>query len=596
MRATLDPDAHRLSGDVTITYTNESPTPLRFLWLQLDQNAFADTSRSFRTTAGPPAGVTKGYDLSSVRVEQDGRTSDADYVVDDTRMQVRLARPVPADGGVVTLRIVYAFVVHGENTGRMGWRQTKNGPIYDMAQWFPRMHVYDDVRGWDTLPYLGSGEFYLDYGDIDYAVTVPWNYVVVGSGTLQNPDEVLTQRERDRLEQARQSDRTVTIIGADEVGDAATRPARSGTLTWRFTMHDTRDVAWAASPAFVWDAAKIDLPAGKTALAQSAYPVESAGPEAWGRSTEYTKASIEIFSRMLFPYPWENAVNVGGPVGGMEYPGLVFCSMRSRGKGLWGVTAHEFGHEWFPMIVGSDERRFAFMDEGFNTFIDIYASEQFNHGEFAPKRDGEYAPKGGNPAQEITPLLADPDAPPILSYADAVPEQYRHPVEYYKPALGLVLLREQIVGPERFDYAFREYVRRWAFKHPTPRDFFRTMDSAAGEDLGWFWTEWFAHNWAYDVAIDSVSYVDGDPSKGALITLTNRDRMAFPVTLAITEQGGAMRTVRVPVEAWQEGATWTEYVATTKPLTKVVADPEEALPDGDRANNLWSGAGADRDR
>jgi hypothetical protein len=356
-------------------------------------------------------------------------------------------------------------------------------------------------------------------------------------------------------------------------------------------MDNTRDVAFAASPAFVWDAARIDLPEGRRALAMSAYPVESAGEDAWSRSTEFTKGSIEIFSREWLPYPWPTAVNVGGPVGGMEYPGIVFCSMRASGEGLWGVTAHEFGHEWFPMIVGSDERTWAFMDEGFNTFVDIYASEAFNGGEFAPKRDGEYAPDGGNPAREIVPLLNDDVAPPILSYADAVPGQYRHPVEYYKPAFGLVLLRERILGPDRFDYAFRQYVRRWAYRHPTPRDFFRAMDDAAGEDLGWFWKEWFVETWSYDVAVTGVEYVDGDPSHGALVTLVNRDRMVLPVTIRGTTADGATVSAQVPAEAWQDGATFQAWLPSTERLSTVVADPDEALPDSDPANNRWSAAG-----
>ncbi len=586
VRATLEPESHTLTGEVTVTYTNESPDSLAFLWMQLDQNAFRPESRPVLATPAPPRNLTHGYVLSSVSVERGGATTQADYVVDDSRMQVRLARPLAPHGGVVKLHIAYSFEVH-QGGGRMGWTQTRNGPIYDMAQWFPRMAVYDDVRGWNTLPYLGSGEFYLDYGDIDYTVTVPWNYLVVGSGTLLNPQEALTATERERLERARESDATVMIVGPDEVARPATRPRSSGTVTWRFHMDHTRDVAFAASPAFIWDAARINLPAGKHALAMSAYPVESAGDSAWSRSTEFTKASIEIFSRDWYPYPWPVAINVGGPVGGMEYPGLVFCSMRSRGAGLWSVTAHEFGHEWFPMLVGSDERRYAFMDEGFNTFIDIYASDAFNGGEFAPKRDGEYAPKGGNPAQEIVPLLADSLAPPILTYADAVPGQYRHPVEYYKPAFGLVLLREQVIGHDRFDYALRRYIHRWAYKHPTPRDFFRTIEDAAGEDLGWFWKEWFAENWSYDVAVTMVQYVDQDPSKGTMVTLENRDRMVLPVTLRVTQRDGTTHTVQVPVEAWQDGPTFKAYVPTTGPVHTVVADPDQALPDGNLANNTW---------
>ena len=280
-------------------------------------------------------------------------------------------------------------------------------------------------------------------------------------------------------------------------------------------------------------------------------------------------------------------------MGGMEYPGIVFCSVRAKGKGLWGVTAHEFGHEWFPMVVGSNERRHAWMDEGMNTFIDIYASDAFNGGEYAPKRDGEYAPKGGNPAREIVPLLLDPDAPAIDSRADAVTGAYRHPVSYYKPALGLVLLREYILGPDRFDRAFRAYIRRWAYRHPRPADFFRTMDDVAGEDLGWFWKGWFLRDWRLDQAVEKVAYVDGDPAKGSLITIGNLGRLPMPVTLRVEQEGGAAGIVRLPVEIWETGGTYTFRYASTRPLTSVTLDPDQRLPDVRPGNDRWTASAAD---
>ncbi len=511
--ARLDEQAHAIAGHVVITYTNESPDSLRFLWLQLDQNLSRADARG--TVSFPPGGATNGYEIKSVRVRIDGRPVETSTVTTDTRMQVRLPAALPGRGGVATLDIDYGYEVTRGGRGRTGWDETESGqPIYDIAQWFPRMAVYDDIRGWNTLPYLGSGEFYLDYGDIDYTIDVPWNYVVMGPGTLQNPDETLTAQERTRLEQARGSDKTLPIIAPSEVGQAATRPARSGRTKWHYVMNNTRDVAWSASPAFVWDAARINLPAGKSALAMSVYPKEGVGDTLWSRSTEYTKYTIESFSRDWYPWPWPTAISVGGPVGGMEYPALVFDDYHWGGKDFMSVTVHEFGHSWYPMIVGSDERRWAFMDEGFNTFADILSQEAFNNGEFAPKRDGEYAPKGGNPADEIVPLLADTAAPNILMPADAVSGRYRHPVEYYKPAFGLTMLRQVILGPDRFDYAFREYTRRWAFRHPQPLDFFRSMNNAAGEDLGWFWKEWFANNWSYDLAVTGVQSVGDDPAQG----------------------------------------------------------------------------------
>jgi hypothetical protein len=454
-----------------------------------------------------------------------------------------------------------------------------------MAQWFPRMCVYDDTVGWDTLPFLGAGEFYLEYGDIDYEVTVPWNMIVAGSGELVNPNQVLTQTEINRLARARQSDQTIMIRDANEVNSPSSRPVHNGTLTWHFKMYNTRDVAFGASRAYMWDAAKVNLPGGKKALAMSVYPVESQGNDRWGRATEYLKKSMEYFSEKWFTYPWPVAVNEAGLAGGMEYPGIVFDGIDDKSKELYWVTAHEIGHNWFPMIVGSNERRYAFMDEGFNTFIDVYAADAFNNGEYAPKRDGEYAPGGGNPADEIIPTLLDPDAPTIMTAADAVPEKYRHPVEYFKPAFGLVLLREQILGHDRFDYAFRNYIHKWAFKHPQPDDFFRSMDNGGGEDLSWFWKGWFYNNLKLDLALVGAEYIHNDPKQGLKVTVANLDQMPMPFTVEVTLRDGEKKRVQVPVESWLQNRIVSFIVPTTTEAKKVVVDPDAALPDANRGNN-----------
>ena len=589
--ARLDDARHELTGKVTISYLNNSPDTLRYLWLQLDQNRHRADSRS--ALAAPPDQAephTDGFRISSASTTQHGKTTSASYSISDTRMRIDLPRPLAPHGDSVRVTMEYSFDV-GTDNGRAGRMESRNGTIYDIAQWYPRMAVYDDVRGWNTLPFMGNGEFYLDYGDYDYTVDVPASYIVVGSGVLRNPGDVLTPTEQKRLATARRSDTTIFIRSPEEVTDPTTRPGGEARLSWHFTMKNSRDVAWAASKAFVWDAAGAHTPSGRTVLAMSVYPVESVGRDAYTRSTEYTKATIEIFSKKLFEYPYEVAINVGGPVGGMEYPGIDFCSSRSRGKGLWSVTNHEVGHNWFPMIVGSNERRYAFMDEGFNTFIDIYATDEFNGGEFAPKRDGEYAPRGGNPAREIVPYLLSPESQPVLTRADAIPSEYLHPLEYYKASLGLVLLREQVLGPERFDKAFREYVHRWAYKHPTPQDFFRTMNDATGEDLGWFWKGWFAEKWTLDQGVTKVAYVDDDPSKGSLITLVNLDRMAMPTTVRVKESNGHTAMVKLPVEIWEQGGTFVLPYHSTSRVESVTVDPDEALPDVNAANNHWSAGG-----
>ncbi|MGH8227607.1 MAG: M1 family metallopeptidase [Steroidobacteraceae bacterium] len=598
IHAQLDPRTKTLRGRETITYTNNSPQALDGLWLQLDQNMYRRTSRSTYAVDMPRSmsralhvpeagGFTSGDRLDSVEVEQHGHLSRADYLVSDTRLQIRLRVPL-ASHASLRLQIAWHYTVPGPLGGRTGWASTRNGNIFDIAQWYPRMAVFDDLRGWNTLPYLAN-EFYLEYGDFDYFITVPADMIVVGSGELVNPRDVLTAQERARLAEARQSDRTVMIRSPAEVSDPASRPQHSGTLTWHFRMRHTRDVAFAASRAFVWDAARIDLPSGRHALAMSVYPVESAGAGAWGRATQYFKDAVQNFSRRWYPYPWPTAVNVAGPVSGMEYPGMGFDGMRARGKALFWISAHEIGHSWFPMIVGTNERRAAWMDEGFNTFMDVYESEDFDHGEYAPKRDPEYAPGGGNPVEEIEKVLRDPNAPPIVTRPDEISEKYRHPVTYFKAALGLVLLREQILGKARFDFAFRKFIRDWAYKHPSPSDFFRAMDSAGGEDLSWFWRGWFFHNWKLDLAVEKVAYTDGDPAKGATVTLANLDRLVMPATVEVDYADGSKRRLRVPVATWIQQRRAALSLPGGGPIAEVIVDPDQVIPDEDRGNDVLRG-------
>lgn len=584
IKAALDTTAKTLTATETISYTNNSPDTLPFLWLQMDQNTYRSDARSNHYTGQIALKHTGGYQLQSVEIMENGKTEKAAYIVNDTRMQIRLGKPLAA-GSKINILISYKYTIPGAFGGRTDYTDTKNGKIYEIAQWYPRMCVYDDSQGWDTLPFLGSGEFYLDYGDVDYAVTVPWDMIVAGSGELVNPNEVLTATQVSRLAQARNSDKTVMIRTADEVTQSSSRPVHKGTLTWHFKMQNTRDVAFGASSAYIWDAARVNLPEGRKSLAMSVYPVESAGNDAWGRATEYLKGSIEYFSQKWFVYPYPVAVNEAGIAGGMEYPGIVFDGITDKGKELFWVTAHEIGHNWFPMIVGSDERRYGWMDEGFNTFIDIYASDVFNHGEYAPKRDDEYAPKGGNPADEIIPIIDDPDAPVIMSTPDATPDKYRHPVTYFKPALGLVLLREQILGKDRFDYAFKNYIHQWAFKHPQPDDFFRSIEDGAGEDLAWFWRGWYLNNYRYDVAVTDAHYTMQDNKKYLKITIANKEPMAFPVTIKIVfKDGGVLRT-QIPVETWIQNKIQTYTVPSNREVSEVILDPDSALPDVNRSNN-----------
>ena len=619
MHAAIDTAAKVLSNTEVITYTNNSPDTLTSLWLHLEQNSYRRDSRANNlgggnerrrapaATPGAPASpvrpepaagdnFTEGIVFESVAIEAGQHTAKANFLVSDTRMQIRLATPLRPHGGQLRIHIRYHYAIPGTWGNRTSWGKSDKGEIYDMAQWYPRLCVYDDLRGWDTLPFIGS-EFYLEYGRFDYFITVPSDFLIAGSGELVNPTEVLTRTEIARLEQARHSDKTVMIRTAAEIGDPASRPKKGGTLTWHFHMDHTRDVAFSASLAFIWDAARIHLPAGERPvnalpvgtipLAMSVYPVESAGDDAWGRSTEYIKDTVENLSRRWFPYPYPAAINVAGFSSGMEYPGIVFDGVRSKGKSLFVVTAHEIGHDWFPMIVGSNERRYAFMDEGFNTFIDIYESEDFAKGVFAPKRDGEFS-AGGEPADTILKVLDDPDAPPILTRADGFTQPLVHPVQYFKGAYGNYLLREQILGHDRFDWAFRKYIRDWAYKHPTPSDFFRAMESEGGEDLSYFWRGWYLNNWTLDLAVTSAKYIDNESAKGVVVTVANLRQLVLPSTLEVTYKDGSRSRLQIPAEAWLAKGTGIFTFKEGKPVASVTIDPDHVVPDDDRSNNSFT--------
>ncbi len=577
IEVTLDTAAQTVTGDVVITYVNNSPYNLDFLWLQLDQNTFKSDSRG---SALYPAsdrngvrGYTDGYNIKSVAINK----NKADYIIDDTRMQIRLDKPVKKEGGKVKIHIAYSFEIPTHGKDRMGRVATKNGTIYTIAQWYPRMAVFDEVEGWNTLPYIGTGEFYLEYGDFDYTVTAPSNMLVTGSGVLQNPKDVLTKTERDRLDKARESDETVMIYSLDDVHaqmhGAHTDEAMS---TWHFKMTESRDIAWAASTAFIWDAARINLPDEKTALAQSFYPEENSSQDGYGRSTEYVKHSIELYSKKWYPYTYQVATNVGGHEGGMEYPGIVFCSYKSKNASLWNVINHEFGHNWFPMIVGSNERKYAWLDEGLNTFINDISTEDFNNGEYYKQKD----------FQALGSFMFNEGLDPLFTKPDVIHNQRNLGLEaYYKPAAGLNVLRNVILGKDRFDYAFKQYIDRWAFKHPQPWDLFNTLSSAAGEDLGWFFKGWFMNNWAIDQAVESVDYVNGDYTKGATITLANLEKLPMPIDLQVNFDDQTSQLVHLPVEIWVTGSTYVYPLNSSKKISSVVIDPNHLVPDKNPGNN-----------
>jgi hypothetical protein len=488
-------------------------------------------------------------------------------------MRIDLARPLPPKGKQL-LELGWSFPF-GANSNRMGVEDIDGSTIYEVAQWYPRLAVYDDVRGWNTEQYLGQGEFYLEYGSFDVSLTVPTDMIVTATGTLQNPDEVLTAAQRARLARARTSSETVVIRGKDEIGDPASRPpTQYPTLTWRFTADSVRDFAWAAARHFVWDAVGVN--GGKT-LAMSFYP-PSAEP-LWKEATQYAKTALEYYSKQWSPYPYPVASNVNGIEGGMEYPMIVFCRNRTTAEGLYSVTDHEFGHTWFPMVVGSNERVYGWMDEGFNSFM--------NHYSFPLKFPSSPLPNARGVQETYIKNALSGDEEPIMAPADRMRtnENWRQAL-YNKPAVGLVLLRDHITSPERFDPVFREYIRRWSFKHPTPADFFRTMEDGLGEDLSWFWRSWFYTTDRLDQAVDSVALSD---SSGVIsrVYLRNAGQMPMPVELALLMDDGSTQRVRLPVEIWGLRSTYTALIPGPKKVNSVTIDPDGWYPDVDRRNNRW---------
>ena len=592
IEASLDDEQHIIHGSVTISYTNNSPYTLLYLWLQLDQNAFKQHSKGLDSKIFLDSNEIKtgkkfegGYVIKSVQI-LDNKTAqkknvDATYLINDTRMQLFLSKPL-AKGEKTNIKIKYSYTVPRFfynaqfNTNRTNILPTRNGDIYSIAQWYPRLCVLDDVEGWNTLPYMGNGEFYLEYGNFTVNLTLPSAYIVEASGELINPQEVMTSVQLQRWEQAKNSEQKVFIRTPEEVTDISSRPSKP-TCTWKFKINNSRDFAWTASKSFVWDGIRINLPSGKKAMGISVYPIESKQPGSWERSSEYVKFSIEYFSKKWYEYPYPRAVNVASNVDGMEYPGIVFCSEKDTGNIFWAVVNHELGHTWFPMIVGSNERKYAWMDEGFNMFIDNMASASFNNGEF----------KGFTALQPSYEEYFADSLVPVNTRPDGIQGSMVLTSQYLKTEYALRLLRDHIIGADRFDYAFKKYIHDWAFKHPTTWDFFRSINNSTGEDLTWFWKEMFIENYKLDQAITGIAYINNDPAKGANISIANLEKAAMPMIIEITTTSGKKESFKFPVEIWEYNSQYVFKTETTEKIQSIVIDPDKVYPDMNRANNNW---------
>ena len=618
IEATLDTVNHAIAGWERISYHNNSPDRLRYLWIQLDQNVRSqEHSRSSQTQGALPDSISPrfrrfvgldpfegGYTLGRVQLLRDGEPIETEWRINNTLLKVLL--PVPLEfGSVQQLEIEWSYPIPDRARGAK--EQVTDGWLYEMAQWFPRLSVYDDVNGWQTDQFMGRGEFYLNFGTYDVKVTVPWDHIVDATGELQNADEVLTATQRQRLEQAYQSEEPVFIVRPDEVMDPATRPTNDGMLTWHFIAHDVRDFAWVSSKTYVWDAAGFQYdPSSDPIKVHSLYPRDAM--PLWDKvSTRATIQTLKTYGRLAFEYPYPKAVNVHGPVFGMEYPMIAFCGARPQPDGsysdgleraLIGVTIHEVGHNWFPMIVASDERKWTWMDEGLNTFLQYYGELEYAQtycGTYWTQTEDCSYPSRRGPAGNIVDYMRDTDQVPLMTHSDLIHKDFGNN-GYAKPATGLVMLREHVSGEQAFDEAFGDYSKTWMFKHPQPADFFRSMDESLGENMAWFWRGWFYTTHANDqelvsVEVQSAEELIGSTDKGQYyyrIQVDNKGGLVMPLELEVTFEDGTTERIDLPVEVWRYNElTFKKGLFSDKAVTRVIVDPDEAYADIDRSNNVW---------
>ena len=581
IKASLDTTSKTLTGSLKLKYTNNSPDTLRFIWLQMEQNAFRDKSLNSYIFPQESRFGARGFEGGDIIDRFDQLLGSRRVAVktrpNETVMKADLAEPL-APGRSATFDIAWHFLIPEHGADRMG----RDGALYELAQWYPRVNVYDDLRGWNTEPYLGQGEFYLEYGDFTVEITVPAGYIVASTGSLVNPAAVLTPAQISRLAQAIKSATPVNIVTLAEIRSGAARPKKDGMLTWKFAGKNVRDVAWAASPEYLWDAS-----GWNGILAQAFYRPSAIDP--WKDAADQTRMSLEEYSTRWFKYPWPQMSAVEGPISGMEYPMLVMEAKSNDKYDLFNVVTHEIGHNWFPMLVGSNERVYMWQDEGFNTFINT-----FSEGKRYPEK-GDQMARALDERQSVEGAMKAGVDKPIDVMPDRIDPRLLGLAAYVKPSVGLQLLRQEIMGPAAFDDAFRTYISRWAFKHPTPADFYRTMEDAGGRRLDWFWREWFKENPHFDQAIDTV-VTQQNPNGGQTVTVVygNRARGVLPIRARFTYSDGSTENYDYPAEVWSTNTTqyMRRYTLTGKTLARIELDPDKRLLDVDRTNNVWGSAPA----
>lgn len=659
-----------LTARETITYYNNSPESLRYLWMQLDQNIFAPENMTSKTQTGVvvdslPAGLLNdisgvnpsdykgGYHIRSVK---DASGKDLRYIINHTMMRVDLPAPLKT-GEQFVFSVDWSYTEYNRQVfnGRGGYEYfpEDGNYVYTFAQWFPRMCVFDDYEGWQNKQFLGRGEFALTFGDYKVRITVPSDHIVGATGWLQNPEEVLTKEQQERFQKARKTfDKPLFIVTEKEARQK--EKSRSATKsTWEFHAENVRDFAFASSRKFIWDAMAVKI-GDKTPLAQSLYPKE--GNPLWEKeSTRAIKNTLEVYSQRTFDYPYPTAYSVHSANQGMEYPMICFNYGRPNKDGRYSqqtltgminVIIHEVGHNFFPMIVNSDERQWSWMDEGLNTFLDK---------ETMRVRYPMLSGSRGTP-QGIVPFMKGDKSQmrPIMSMSDNIRQEEFGPNAYTKPSAALTILRETVMGPELFDLAFKEYAQRWAFRHPRPADFFRTMEDASAVDLDWFWRGWFFTNDNVDVEVSEVKWfrlksetadpesknvkvrsgdlASGDEGQGGEgedfsrgpqeftlvntpqnlygefrsrvddneirqklsgkniyeVTFSNKGGLVTPLIIEWTYKDGSKEIEKIPAEVWRlNEQEVTKVFIKDKEVTNIVLDPNFELADVEMRNNVF---------
>lgn len=531
----LDDEQQRIYGQQTIVYFNNSPDQLNYLWVQLDQNVRAKDSDSYKIQTSSMRDSLRFSDVDywnpgfdgGFKIEElkDNSGKELPYIINKTMMRVDMPRALPS-GAAFTFNIKWWYNINDRMKvgGRSGYEyfETDSNYLYTIAQFYPRMAMYNDYDGWQNKQFLGPSEYALSFGNFEVNITVPADHVVSATGELQNPRDVLTETQRSRLEKARTANQPVLVITQEEAEERESKRAE-GTRTWRFKAENVRDFAFASSRKFIWDAQGVPF-GNRTVMAMSFYPKE--GNPLWERySTRAVIHTLKSFSKYTFDYPYPVAISVNAKRIGMEYPMISFNYGRTETDGTYsertkwgmiGVIMHEVGHNWFPMIINSDERKWTWLDEGLNSFIQYLTEREFDH---------DFPIRRGSPQSMAAYMSGDKsNRVPIMTNAESIPQLGNN--AYGLPTAALNVLRETIMGRELFDYALKEYATRWKFKHPTPADFFRTMEDASAVDLDWFWRGWFFTTDHVDIAIEQVRWFQIDTRHPAAESKLSRERKA----------------------------------------------------------------------